>query len=398
MTERYEIAVIGLGLVGGAAVRHLASSGRRVIGIGPAEPQDRRAHDTVFASHYDSGRITRRIDPELEWAELARRSICQYPVLAQASGVTFHEPVGTLWVDRDPARLRSITDVAEKLGVRAEQFGAFEAVALGYVVPDGYQCVFEPGPAGYLDPRRMLRAQLSVAHQGGAALVKDVVVERTVKSGVQRLRTAAGLEVIADRVLVATGAYAAAYGILPVTLRLRVKTETVMLARVSEDDARRRIPSLIYELDHDELDDLYLVPPTEYPGGVSYVKVGANTRSDVFLADRVAMNRWLQTGDSDRHRDAFVEVLGELLPDLEIGEVRTDRCLVSYTAHGRPYVDEIGDGVVVAVGGNGKGAKSADAIGKLGADLVSTGEWTDPLPRELFAVAADEPLTGSGMG
>ena len=46
----YDIAVIGKGLIGSAAARHLAVSFHdlKVCVIGPDEPQIRKAHDGVF--------------------------------------------------------------------------------------------------------------------------------------------------------------------------------------------------------------------------------------------------------------------------------------------------------------------------------------------------------------
>jgi len=58
--------VVGLGLVGSAALRYLSAAGHRCVGIGPPEPVDWSRHDGVFASHYDSGRITRRLDKRRE--------------------------------------------------------------------------------------------------------------------------------------------------------------------------------------------------------------------------------------------------------------------------------------------------------------------------------------------
>jgi hypothetical protein len=38
----------------------------------------------------------------------------------------------------------------------------------------------------------------------------------------------------------------------------------------------------------------------------------------------------------------------------------------------------------VAIGGNGKVAKSSDEIGRLGAELTPRGAWHDDLPAEVF--------------
>ena len=60
MTERqYDYIVVGKGLMGAAAARHLSAHSSSIALIGPDEPPDRAAHAGVFGSHYDEGRITR---------------------------------------------------------------------------------------------------------------------------------------------------------------------------------------------------------------------------------------------------------------------------------------------------------------------------------------------------
>ena len=47
----FDIAVIGRGLIGSAAARHIAENGQRVVVIGPDEPTDRRLSSGPFCSH-----------------------------------------------------------------------------------------------------------------------------------------------------------------------------------------------------------------------------------------------------------------------------------------------------------------------------------------------------------
>ena len=77
----FDFAVIGKGLIGSAALRHLTINfpEGKVCMVGPDEPKDRKSHDGVFARHYDQGRITRVLDPSPLWGQLARESIAQYP-------------------------------------------------------------------------------------------------------------------------------------------------------------------------------------------------------------------------------------------------------------------------------------------------------------------------------
>jgi glycine/D-amino acid oxidase-like deaminating enzyme len=79
MTERhYEYIVVGKGLMGAAAARHLSAHSPSIALIGPDEPPDRPAHVGVFGSHYDEGGITRILDPDRIWALFAHRSMVRY--------------------------------------------------------------------------------------------------------------------------------------------------------------------------------------------------------------------------------------------------------------------------------------------------------------------------------
>jgi len=73
-----KLAVIGRGLIGSAAARHLARMGHDVALIGPDEPADLAHHAGVFGSHCDEGRITRTFDPGPFWREANRAAISPY--------------------------------------------------------------------------------------------------------------------------------------------------------------------------------------------------------------------------------------------------------------------------------------------------------------------------------
>ena len=56
----------------------------------------------------------------------------------------------------------------------------------------------------------------------------------------------------------------------------------------------------------------------------------------------------------------------------------TKPCLITETPSDLPYVEHLAPGLVIAAGGNGYAAKSANAIGALAADLLTSGRWSDP--------------------
>ncbi|MBC8484173.1 MAG: FAD-dependent oxidoreductase, partial [Actinobacteria bacterium] len=55
--HRYDVAVVGCGMLGSSAARRLADAGCDVVLIGQSEPTDHRTHTGVFASHPDIARV-----------------------------------------------------------------------------------------------------------------------------------------------------------------------------------------------------------------------------------------------------------------------------------------------------------------------------------------------------
>src|SRR5512141_1119121 len=146
----------------------------RCVGIGPAEPAEWSNHRGVFASHYDSGRITRRLDKQREWAVLAGRAIDAYGGIEAASGITFHHPVGVVIAEVDPARLAATVAVGEGLDVDFQRYAPGEVFGEDRISVSARATVLrEPAPGGYIDPRRMLAAQLAIATSRGASVMGE---------------------------------------------------------------------------------------------------------------------------------------------------------------------------------------------------------------------------------
>lgn len=401
----FDLAVIGLGLIGSGAVRHAVSSapsstgssstgssggasgGVSVVGIGPAEPVDWRAHRGPFASHYDSGRITRRIDARREWAVLASRSISQYPLIEQRSGIDFHRSTGVAFVRNDQHGIDNVTSVAARLEIPISVGPvATQCQDLDYLdLPEDWTMIREGAPAGAIDPRHMIEAQHRVAVAEGATVLRDVVVSVSPAADGFELSTASGASHHATAVLVAAGAYS--HRFLDQPPSVVVRPEAIVLGEVGAATAQRlsTMPSLLYLLDHDEFDDVYVLPPVRYPDGRYYLKMGGSRSTAGVLDDDEAMAEWMTPGNADRFLPVMRQVLSAILPRVEFTGWRTRPCLITDTESGLPYIDQVDDGLYVAFGGNGHAAKSADAIGALGAGLaLGGGRWTDA------ELAADE--------
>ncbi len=148
----FDYLVIGKGLMGSAAVRYLSAHSSRVAIIGPDEPANYATHPGVFSSHYDEGRITRRLARDMVWAYLADRAIRQYALLEEASGLRFHVPVGCLTVAHTPEEsryLRGRDDIAQQLNVKYARLGDAAAIHHNFpflTFPEGYQGNYELAP------------------------------------------------------------------------------------------------------------------------------------------------------------------------------------------------------------------------------------------------------------
>ena len=390
----FDYIVIGKGLMGAAAARYLSQISANVAVIGPDEPEDYASHPGVFGSHYDQGRITRRLSGDVVWSALAMRAMEQYRLLERRSGLLFYRPVGCLFVapPADPY-FEDVVKTAVPLHVDYTAYAQADLrTAFPFLhFPAETAALFEPDPAGYIHPREMVRAQLRVAVSQGARVVREAVTAvAPVSSGVI-ITTESGQVFWTRKALVAAGAFSNCYDLLPERLPLRVKTETVLLARLPESEARRleKMPSVVYKMRSAALDSIYMLPPIRYPDGQVYVKLGANTAADQWPEDLAQMREWMIRGDGDVLKGDMVAAMTAVLPGLAAEAFVTKRCLVAYTPHGRPFIDQVGEHLFVAAGGNGSAAKSSDTIGWLAANLMQAGNFPAGFRREDFAVGAD---------
>lgn len=388
----FDYLVIGKGLMGSAAARYLSAHSSRVAIIGPDEPANMATHPGVFSSHYDEGRITRRLARDEVWAHLADRAIRQYALLEEASGLRFHVPVGCLTVAHTPEEsryLRGRDEIARLLGVNYAVLEDAAAIQHNFpflAFPAGYQGNYELAPAGYINPRTLIRAELHVARQNGATIRNDEVHHLTTSPTHITVTTQRGDTYQAEKVLVATGAFANCYGVLARPLALRVKSETIIMAQITPAEADRLgdMPALIYEINSPVLKDIYLLPPIRYPDGHFYLKMGCDTAADQTLPDLDAMRHWIIQGESDVHKAELQTALQTIIPGLTAQNWFTKRCLVTYTPHGKPYVDQLDERLFVATGGNGTAAKCADTLGHLAAQLMVGEVWDSAFNRAAF--------------
>ncbi|MBW9071557.1 NAD(P)/FAD-dependent oxidoreductase [Agrobacterium deltaense] len=384
MSGHFRYIVVGRGMMGAAAARHLAETVDGVALIGPGEPADIKSHLGVFASHYDEARITRTIDGDADWALLANRSIARYADIAARSGVEFYAPVGCLMVGPERGGNNPFVDdvrkAAARLGVSTELLDGegLESRFPYFSFEPGCEGVFERDNAGYVNPRGLVKAQAILAEMAGVTLVDDIVVSTREEDGRVRVETASGAVYTADRVLVAAGGFSITKDLLPQPVALDVYARTVAFFEVDEGDLDQyaEMPSLIYE-PRDTTKHIYLLPPVRYPDGKFYLKIGGDP-DDKRLGSDPEIREWFRSGGRESVRDHLSEIVGSLVPSIDLSRVSMAACVVSKTQSGYPAIGfTASPKIAVMTGGNGTAAKSSDEIGRLGALLLRDGEIAD---------------------
>ncbi|MDH0613867.1 MULTISPECIES: FAD-dependent oxidoreductase [unclassified Agrobacterium] len=384
MSGHFRYIVVGCGMMGAAAARHLAETVDGVALIGPGEPADIKSHRGVYASHYDEARITRTIDGDVDWALLANRSIARYADIAARSGVEFYAPVGCLMVGPerggDNPFVDDVRKAAARLGVSTELLGgeSLKSRFPYFSFEQGSEGVFERDNAGYVNPRGLVRAQAVLAEKAGVALIDDIVVSTLEEDGRARVETASGAVYTADRVLVAAGGFSITKDLLPQPVALDVYARTVAFFEVDEGDLDQYadMPSLIYE-PRDTTKHIYLLPPVRYPDGKFYLKIGGDP-DDKRLGSDPEIREWFRSGGRESVRDHLSEIVGSLVPSIDLSRVSMAACVVSKTQSGYPAIGfTASPKIAVLTGGNGTAAKSSDEIGRLGAVLLRDGKIAD---------------------
>ena len=213
MSDRFDVAIVGLGAMGSAAIYQLAKRGAKVIGLDRHQPP----HDK--GSSHGESRITRagvgegrNYVPFVQashriWGELERETgtslfhRCGALVMGPGDGITTHHGMA------DFAGL-SIAS-AEAGGVPHE---VIDGAEVGRRFPTflglrgDEKAYFEPG-GGFLDPEACISVQIERAIALGAVVRTGARVDGLTPDGAGVRLSTSEETVVADRVLICAGAW-----------------------------------------------------------------------------------------------------------------------------------------------------------------------------------------------
>lgn len=376
-----KVAVVGRGLIGSAAARHLAEAGHAVVLVGPDEPEDFLRHDGVFGSHYDEGRITRTFDPGAKfWRNANRASIARYGEISTKGGVVFYREAGTLHVGpEENSNVALVAKICEEEKIYVEAFSdARLAERFSFLKQTvGMQGYFEPRNAGYISPRMLVQAQTIAAKRAGARIVNDYA------SGISESRKAVTIltrseNVEVERVLVAAGGHSES--LLGVALGFTVFARTVAMFRLGKKEAERlsEMPSI--RCIDPQRQSPYILPPIAYPDGHIWLKIGGDP-ADIVLKGNADIKRWFKSGGSTEVAGHLQQTILDLIRDLKFEERRVVPCMTTFGEGGLPSIGPVSERVAVAAGCYGKSAKCSDELGRLGAAALFGDVRPELVPR-----------------
>lgn len=391
MTD-FKYIIIGAGMMGAAAARHLSQVTDGIALIGPEEPANRKNHSGVFASHYDEARITRGFDGDPIWGTLAVRSLARYFEIEVASGISFYSEVGCLFSGEEPI---SDTDYVRRafatasmldLDIETVKPDAMPARFPMFALPPAHNGYFEAQNAGYVNPRALVKAQVTVAQKQGVSVLRDTAIRVNDMSSHVLVETADGNSYTAEKVLVAAGGFINMSDILPRPVDMAATGRTIVFFELDEAKQAlfKNMPSTIVLADNDD-DIVYILPPVRYPDGKVYLKIGGEGGKSAIssLSDAVS---WFQSDGNLAEVDYLTKRALSLMPNLAGAPVTSGSCVASITKTGYPYIGYTeAPNIAVLTGGNFVAAKSSDEIGRLGAQLLFDGA---PQEREFAAAMA----------
>jgi sarcosine oxidase len=200
----FDVAVIGLGAMGSAALFNLARLGQRVIGIEQFEP----GHDKG-SSHGESRIIRLSYFEHPSYVPLARRAMEKWRELEELCGQTILTVTGVLEagypgcpIVEGSLNASRLHDLDHEVLSAAEINRRFPA----FTVPSHWAGLYQP-EGGFLRPELAIRQFVGLAERHGAEVRTRtrVLAIEPLGSGV-RVRTDTG-EIEAGSVIIATGAW-----------------------------------------------------------------------------------------------------------------------------------------------------------------------------------------------
>ncbi|HTJ62291.1 MAG TPA: N-methyl-L-tryptophan oxidase [Alphaproteobacteria bacterium] len=366
----YDVAVVGLGAMGSAALYHLARRGKRIIGFERETP----AH-LGGSSHGESRIIRLAYFEHSSYVPLLRRAYENWRALESGSGAKLLTVTGILEagipgsaVVQGSLAASRLHDLPHEMLTARAIMDRFPATSL----PSDWEGVFQPD-AGFLRPEKAIDTHIAGAKAAGAEVRLNTAVSAIEPTaGGVRLTLVDGTAIEAGAAVVSAGAWV---GELIPELRphLRLTRQVIgwFAPKAPELVGPTRLPVFMLE-DADGM--VYGFPDFAGTG----VKVGFHGPGRLWNSADEARQ------DADKEdTDRLADFLGRYMPAAAGPAREAKTCIYTRTPDEDFIVDRHPDHpqIVIASPCSGHGFKFASVVGEITADLATAGQTRHDISR-----------------
>lgn len=370
MEQQYDVAVVGLGVLGSAAAYHAALKGKKVI----AFEQFELGH--VHGASHDTSRIVRTTNSSPEYVALAKSAYKDWADLEKATDQKLLTITGGVFFlpKNAPTPIGDFTSSLDAKNVPYEVLDAKEVNKRWpqFDIPDTVDTVYT-ADTGIAHAAKTVLAMQSLARTHGAVLKEHTRVDRVTpkKPGAGVVIETSKGQVHAGKVILATDAWTnKLLAPLGVHIPLSIMQEQVTYFKPTEEQAweHSRFPVWIWGGDP----CFYGFPSFGEPT----IKAGRDTSNNFMTPEQRTYVH------SPQLLEQLSSFMGKVMPDEGRQPLRTITCQYSITPDRQFVISPLEKHQDIIVGlGAAHAFKFAPAFGRVLAELAIDGKSTEDLSK-----------------